>query len=342
MTLHPANVKLLELTTGASATAVLEKIRDLREKNSAMDRIGDTQLYISGMFAMRRTDQLQEANITHVVSVLRGELDPKLFDPYVGKHLHIEVDDDYDENLIEHFKTSNEFIDKAIDEGGSVLIHCAMGISRSATIATAYLIYKKEIPPDTALNLIKETRRIVHPNFGFREQLDIYHQNLEAAVKNLDDVPAYQRYLYKKEVEMSRQARKAPTINYYIAEEAQATGDRELKCKMCRRTLALSKSFVEHVAKPPATATSRGIAGSSASQPAPQAACQHFFVDPIEWMRPELEKELLEGKLECPKCTAKVGSYAWQGMRCSCGLWVTPAISLARGRVDEVRPRPAL
>ena len=58
-------------------------------------------------------------------------------------------------------------------------------------------------------------------------------------------------------------------------------------------------------------------------------------------MRPELEQGKLDGRLECPnaRCGTNVGKYAWQGMRCSCGKWVVPGISLARGRVDEVKSR---
>jgi dual specificity phosphatase 12 len=56
-------------------------------------------------------------------------------------------------------------------------------------------------------------------------------------------------------------------------------------------------------------------------------------------MRPELEQGKVEGRLECPKCKTNVGKYAWQGMRCSCGSWVIPAITLAKGKVDEVRLR---
>lgn len=52
-------------------------------------------------------------------------------------------------------------------------------------------------------------------------------------------------------------------------------------------------------------------------------------------MRPELEQGKLDGRLECPKCSTNVGKYAWQGMRCSCGEWVVPGISLAKGRLDE-------
>lgn len=61
-------------------------------------------------------------------------------------------------------------------------------------------------------------------------------------------------------------------------------------------------------------------------------------------MRPELEQGKLDGRLECPKCSTNVGKYAWQGMRCSCGEWIIPAISLAKARIDEsktisTRPR---
>ena len=58
-------------------------------------------------------------------------------------------------------------------------------------------------------------------------------------------------------------------------------------------------------------------------------------------MRPELEQGKLDGRLECPnaRCAANVGKYAWQGMRCSCGKWIVPGISLARARVDEVKSR---
>lgn len=95
-----------------------------------------------------------------------------------------------------------------------------------------------------------------------------------------------------------------------------------------RRTLANSRFLTPHIPKP-------------AQPPAPQTAvptpCSHHFLEPLSWMRPELEQQKLEGKLDCPKCKAKVGSYAWQGMKCSCGEWVVPGISIARGKVDEIR-----
>lgn len=64
---------------------------------------------------------MKEAKITHVVSVLRWPVEELLMKPY--KHLQIDVDDDEEENLLEFFPTTNRFIQNALDNGGSVLVH---------------------------------------------------------------------------------------------------------------------------------------------------------------------------------------------------------------------------
>jgi dual specificity phosphatase 12 len=99
------------------------------------------------------------------------------------------------------------------------------------------------------------------------------------------------------------------------------------------RPLATSQYLISHE---PLRATSADDKSSNTS-----TACGHYFLDALSWMRPELEQGKLDGRLECPKCHANVGKYAWQGMQCSCGDWVLPAISLIKSRVDTARTRPA-
>lgn len=53
---------------------------------------------------------------------------------------------------------------------GIVLIHCIMGISRSATIAIAYLMIKKGLRAKEAVEKVKKARDI-RPNDGFLKQL---------------------------------------------------------------------------------------------------------------------------------------------------------------------------
>ena len=73
------------------------------------------------LFTLRRKQQLDDANITHVLSVLRLPLDQDLFRPF--KHLVIDVDDVDDENLLQYFVTTNGFIQEGLDSGGGVLVH---------------------------------------------------------------------------------------------------------------------------------------------------------------------------------------------------------------------------
>jgi len=209
--------------------------------------------------------------------------------------------------------------------------------------------------PQSALNQLRESRGVCDPNEGFMRQLELYHQM--GCPVDVETDPAYQRWLYQCELDAARAAGIAPdaerirfedehmsegtnvsgssasSANTVAAKEATAHTDFELKCKKCRRTLATSVYLLPPTAHSPAQ-----LPGRARSLPTPPSACSHFFLEPLSWMRSQLEQGLLEGRLECPneRCKNNVGKYAWQGMRCSCGGWVVPGISLAKSRVDEV------
>lgn len=109
-----------------------------------------------------------------------------------------------------------------------------------------------------------------------------------------------------------------------------------------RRVLASSPSILLH--EPPEKVSSYNYSYAQVtSKPRAQvdslipAECAHFFLEPLDWMQATIDQSNLDGKLECPKCSSKVGAYAWQGLRCSCGRWITPCFSLQKGKVDEVR-----
>ncbi|KAL8793376.1 MAG: hypothetical protein Q9195_004054 [Heterodermia aff. obscurata] len=88
----------------------------------SLDRVaGDANLYVGGLFSLRRKEAMSRANITHVVSVLRLPVDADLFLDY--KHHVIDVDDVANENILEHFPASNAFIQEGLDGGGGVLVH---------------------------------------------------------------------------------------------------------------------------------------------------------------------------------------------------------------------------
>ncbi|KAL8867615.1 MAG: hypothetical protein Q9198_008453, partial [Flavoplaca austrocitrina] len=87
-----------------------------------LDRVpGEAKLYIGGLFTLKAKQALKEANITHVLSVLTLPLDGTLFENY--KHLSIDIDDDEDADIIQHFPTTNAFLHEGLDGGGGVLVH---------------------------------------------------------------------------------------------------------------------------------------------------------------------------------------------------------------------------
>eukprot|EP01041_Mallomonas_annulata_P012197 gene12197-25626_t len=55
-----------------------------------------------------------------------------------------------------------------------------------------------------------------------------------------------------------------------------------------------------------------------------------FLQEPMEWM---LCSDI-SGKLLCPQCKGKLGSWNWSGCKCSCGQWITPAFQFQRSKLD--------
>ena len=155
------------------------------------------KLYIGGLHALYQKPELFErAGITHIVSVLDFDIyEAGHFQNY--QHIHIRLDDDPNENLLQHFEDSNRFIDQALANEGGVFVHCAMGKSRSATVCCAYLMQKYQISPHRALSQVCEGRPVCSPNFGFMEQLEVYSHMLKAK-DQADSDRIYQKWLKER------------------------------------------------------------------------------------------------------------------------------------------------
>lgn len=289
-----------------------------------------------------------------------------------------------------------------------------MGVSRSATIVLAYLMWisrqprtirrpEKEsnsassssasaaaatdqkdasapemvsLPPapltvDSALALLREGRPQVEPNSGFIKQLRMYEaMNCPTTKEQLESHKIYRRWINSRNVMDALSSNRAPEMaNITFRDEEDDSDDEsnsriddqmgglslssedaeitnpdissssspnetlspapevELKCRKCRRLIAKSNFVILH--RPP---PHRDPSAGASTEP-----CAHVFLHPLSWMRDTLAQGELDGRLSCPnpKCGANIGKFAWQGLRCSCGGWVTPGFGIARSKVDE-------
>ncbi|NXO00409.1 DUS16 phosphatase, partial [Rhinopomastus cyanomelas] len=85
--------------------------------------------------------------------------------------LRVPVNDSFCEKILPWLDKSVDFIEKAKASNGCVLVHCLAGISRSATIAIAYIMQRMDMSLDEAYRFVKEKRPTISPNFNFLGQL---------------------------------------------------------------------------------------------------------------------------------------------------------------------------
>jgi dual specificity phosphatase 12 len=99
-------------------------------------------------------------------------------------------------------------------------------------------MYHHRISFAEALALIRESRPFCDPNEGFVQQLELYHSM--GMPENVDEAPAYQRWMYQREIELSRACGQAPEADKIRFEDEHANGaaaspaDFELRCRKCR------------------------------------------------------------------------------------------------------------
>ncbi|CAN8102687.1 unnamed protein product [Discula destructiva] len=154
---------------------------------------------------------LREMGITTVITVLSHPIpdhhNSALRVTIPLKHrLFLNAEDDHFQDMLQYFPTACDFIDKRLrphlftnnnnadaldrDQDKSilpkdtesnekkkhkVLVHCRMGISRSACIAAAYIMYKNGQDFETTWEALRRSRPKVHPNSTFRRQLQVWY-----------------------------------------------------------------------------------------------------------------------------------------------------------------------
>ncbi|CAL8129737.1 unnamed protein product [Orchesella dallaii] len=134
-------------------------------------------LYLGTEWNASHQQELSEKEISCILNVT-AEIDN--FFPDMFRYMNIPVIDNEETDLLRYFNDSYRFISQALKEEKNVLVHCKMGISRSATIVIAYVMKTRNWDLPRSLEHVKKRRTCVKPNPHFMKQLEVYEGILAA------------------------------------------------------------------------------------------------------------------------------------------------------------------
>ncbi|KAI7801852.1 protein phosphatase Slingshot homolog 3 [Triplophysa rosa] len=135
-------------------------------------------LYLGSEWNAANFEELHKNNVGYILNVTM-EIDN--FFPESFTYLNVRVYDVESTDLLSHWKNTYMFISEARKNGQAVLVHCKMGVSRSASTVMAFLMKHQGWTLEHALNHVRERRPIVQPNEGFLKQLQTYSGILSAS-----------------------------------------------------------------------------------------------------------------------------------------------------------------
>ncbi|KAK2499495.1 hypothetical protein MC885_015238 [Smutsia gigantea] len=134
-------------------------------------------LYLGSEWNAANLEELQRNRISHILNMAR-EIDN--FYPERFIYHNVRLWDEESAQLLPHWKETHRFVEAARAQGTRVLVHCKMGVSRSAATVVAYAMKQYGWSLEQALRHVQELRPVARPNPGFLRQLQTYQGILTA------------------------------------------------------------------------------------------------------------------------------------------------------------------
>ncbi|XP_075390600.1 dual specificity protein phosphatase 13B [Tenrec ecaudatus] len=139
-------------------------------------------LFLGDAYAARDKNKLSQLGITHIVNAAAGKLQvdtgAKFYRGMPLEYYGIQAEDNPFFDLSIYFLPVARYIQTALSvPQGRVLVHCAMGVSRSATLVLAFLMIYEKMSLVEAIKVV-QARRDICPNTGFLRQLQLLDNQL--------------------------------------------------------------------------------------------------------------------------------------------------------------------
>ncbi|KAK5900918.1 hypothetical protein CgunFtcFv8_025838 [Champsocephalus gunnari] len=135
-------------------------------------------VYLGSEWNASNLEELHECGVGYILNVTR-EIDN--FFPGMFSYHNVRVYDEDATDLLAHWNDTYHFMVKAKKNNSKCLVHCKMGVSRSASTVIAYAMKEFGWPLEKAYNFVKQKRSIAQPNASFMRQLAEYEGILDAS-----------------------------------------------------------------------------------------------------------------------------------------------------------------
>ncbi|XP_034458063.1 protein phosphatase Slingshot homolog 1 isoform X1 [Hippoglossus hippoglossus] len=135
-------------------------------------------VYLGSEWNASNLEELRDCGVGYILNVTR-EIDN--FFPGLFSYHNVRVYDEDATDLLAHWNDTYNFIVKAKKNNSKCLVHCKMGVSRSASTVIAYAMKEYGWSLEKAYNFVKQKRSIAQPNAGFMRQLAEYEGILDAS-----------------------------------------------------------------------------------------------------------------------------------------------------------------
>lgn len=141
-------------------------------------------LFLGDFCAAEKKEQLKDLGITHILNV---DDESECLFPDDFSYLHYKIEDGgKDPKIVECFEAATCFVRQALENGDRVLVHCFMGINRSATVAIAVLMNIEGWTLREAYEHVKACRSI-SPFEGNKAKIALW----ELKTRNSSTLPAW-------------------------------------------------------------------------------------------------------------------------------------------------------
>lgn len=288
-------------------------------------------LFLGNFRAASSPDTLHKHQITRVLSVLTlREVIPIKLRLETVNYKHVSKTDHPGEDLLLSLPECVDYISEAVQTKQSVLVHCQVGASRSATVVIAYVMRLNKWPLDQAYQFVKSHRFIINPNNGFRFQLRLYEKmacrlnpcNCEFRLYVLNMVAFRGNYAERFLTQLENYLRLMEELERAETRISKLTIDSVYRCAKCNKPVFFNLNILQ------VNEWSSPLFGF-ANDKEQDKFCNNHFIEPAVWMTATSTganifaefPQRSTGHIPCPHCNVLIGKFTFHPFQtnlCNC------------------------